>query len=332
MPFSNSSSLTFLIILLSAIAAPQQLLAGNPDSDIRMVRSEFIQPVPYPTNLNPGKVALGDALFHDTRLSKDNTISCASCHGLDSGGVDGVPRSFGVNGAEGDINTPTVFNSGLNYSQFWDGRAASLEEQINGPINNPKEMASNWPLVISRLKEDPAYVSSFASIYDDGISADNVRDAIATFERSLNVVDSRFDQYLRGDKDAISKDELRGYGLFKSYGCVACHQGQNVGGNMFQKYGVLKDVKHGPVSKVDFGRFNATGDEHDRYVFRVPSLRLVVLTAPYFHDGSAKTLHDAIYEMAEHQLGRAIPDEDEKLIIKFLHSLVGSYQGKALDE
>lgn len=302
--------------------------------DVDAVRSEFIQPVPYPDGLNSDKVSLGERLFHETRLSGDNSISCASCHVLDSGGVDGLPHSFGVNDIEGDINTPTVFNSGLNYSQFWDGRAATLEEQINGPISNPKEMASNWPEVISRLKADQGYAASFAAIYENGINADNIRDAIATFERSLNAVDSRFDQYLRGDDQAITDDERKGYELFKSYGCVACHQGQNVGGNMFQKLGIMGDyfADRGNETEADLGRFNVTRDKMDRHVFKVPSLRLSVLTAPYLHDGSAETLQAAIEVMAEYQLGRNIPDQDTGLIIKFLHALTGSYKGKPLHE
>ena len=302
--------------------------------DVAAVRSGFIQPVPYPDSSEPAKVVLGEALFHDTGLSGDNMISCASCHSLDNGGVDGLPRSFGVNGAEGEINTPTVFNSGLNYSQFWDGRAATLEEQINGPITNPREMASSWSQVISYLQADADYVRKFSAIYDNGISADNVRDAIASFERSLNAVDSRFDQYLRGDDQAISDDEVKGFELFKSYGCVACHQGQNVGGNMFQKFGIMGDyfADRGSLTHADLGRFNVTGDKLDRHVFKVPSLRLAVLTAPYLHDGSAKTLHEAIDVMAKYQLGRHLPDEDADLIIKFLHTLVGSYKGKSLDE
>jgi len=313
---------------------PQQVLAAELDAEIGMVRTEFIQPIPLPSGLDSGKVELGHELFHDVRLSSDQTISCASCHGLDSAGVDGLPRSFGVGGVEGDINSPTVFNSGLNYSQFWDGRAATLEEQVNGPINNPKEMASNWPQVISRLKVVPDYVNKFKAVYADGITAANVRDAIATFERSLNTVNAPFDQFLRGDNAAINEEEAKGYDLFKSYGCVACHQGRNVGGNMFQKFGVMGDYfsDRGGISRADLGRFNVSGDELDRHVFKVPSLRLTVLTAPYFHDSSAKTLHDAIDVMAKYQLGRHISDEDVKLIIKFLHTLVGNYQGKRLGE
>ncbi len=312
----------------------QSALAEGSGIDVNAVRSEFIQPVPYAPGPDDGKASLGETLFHETRLSSDNKISCASCHELDSGGVDGLVRSIGVGGVEGDINAPTVFNAGLNYSQFWDGRADTLEEQINGPINNPKVMASNWPDVIAQLKSDPGYVGEFNAIYNDGITADNVRNAIATFERSLNVVDSRFDQFLRGDKEAISKDELKGYELFKSYGCVACHQGQNVGGNMFQKFGIMDDyfADRSAVTRVDFGRFNVSGDEIDRHVFKVPSLRLAVLTAPYFHDGSAETLDEAINVMARYQLGRHILDEDVELIIKFLGTLVGNYKGKPLRE
>ncbi len=323
-----------LIMMFAFFYAPQQILATELDSDVAKVRSEFIQPITFPTDLDLRKVELGHKLFHDVRLSSDQTISCASCHDLNSGGVDGIPKSFGVGGVEGDANSPTVFNSGLNYSQFWDGRAATLEEQVNGPINNPKEMASSWPQVISRLKPVPDYISKFKALYDDGITAANVRDAIATFERSLNTVNAPFDQFLRGDNGAISEEEAKGYDLFKSYGCVACHQGQSVGGNMFQKFGVMGNYfsDRGAMNRADLGRFNVSGDELDRHVFKVPSLRLAVLTAPYFHDGSAKTLHDAIDVMAKYQLGRHISDEDVKLIIKFLHTLVGNYQGKRLGE
>jgi len=293
---------------------------------------EPIQPISVPEGLNPYRMALGEKLFNEVRLSANDSISCAFCHDLNAGGMDGLTHSFGINGQEGDVNALTVFNSGLLLAQFWNGRAETLEAQMDGPVHNPKEMGSAWPQVTAKLKADAGYVSSFAKAYPDGITSDNIKDAIATFERSLVTVNAPFDRYLRGEKDAISDDAKAGYQLFKEYGCVACHQGANVGGNMFQKLGIMRDyfADRGNPTKSDLGRFNVTGLEQDRHVFRVPSLRLVSLTAPYFHDGSATNLHDAISVMAKYQLGREIPDQDEAMIIEFLHTLIGEYKGKRL--
>jgi cytochrome c peroxidase len=291
-------------------------------------RTEPIAPIPLHADLNERKVALGQRLFQDPRLSHDNTIFCGSCHRLDLGGTDRRPRSIGIGGATGDVNAPTVFNSGFNFRQFWDGRAATLEDQVDGPVNNPKEMGSNWPEVISKLSQDPAYVAAFRELYSDGIQSAHIRDAIATYERSLITPNSRFDKFLRGDARALTPEERAGYSLFKSYGCVACHQGVNVGGNMFQKFGVLADyfADRGHITKADLGRFNVTGLERDRYRFKVPSLRNVALTAPYFHDGSAPTLADAVAIMAKYQLGRALPRADRDRIVAFLYTLTGEYR------
>lgn len=279
--------------------------------------------------LDMQKVELGRLLFHEKRLSADNSISCAHCHALDAGGVDGTVHSFGVNGAEGGINAPTVYNSGFNLAQFWDGRAATLEDQIDGPVHNPVEMASSWPEILSKLRQDSRYQETFGQLYDDGLTADNIKNAIATFERSLVTVNSPFDRYLSGDAQAISAEARRGYELFRDYGCISCHQGANVGGNMFQIFGVFGDRIHdrGNEQAVDAGRFNVTGDPSDRYKFKVPSLRVVTLTAPYFHDGSVAQLDDAIRIMGRYQLGRDIPDEDIHDLIAFLESLVGELAG-----
>jgi len=294
---------------------------------------EPIKPIVPDARLDAKKVALGDKLFHDKRLSKDNTMSCASCHNLERGGVDGTPSSIGVGGVKGPINAPTVFNSSLNFRQFWDGRAATLEEQAAGPVHNPKEMGSNWAQVLSKLTQDSALVDQFKQSYPDGLQAKNIQDAIATFERSLTTPNSRFDRHLKGEKNALSTDELRGYQLFKSYGCVACHQGVNAGGNMFQTFGVMGDyfAKRGGVTAADLGRYNVTKDEADKHMFKVPSLRNVALTAPYFHDGSAKTLADAVDVMFKYQLGRPASAQDKELIVKFLHTLTGEYKGKPLN-
>jgi cytochrome c peroxidase len=293
---------------------------------------EPIKPLPAEVKLDAKKVALGERLFNDKRLSKDNSMACASCHNLSKGGIDGLQTSIGIGGAKGPLNAPTVFNSSLNFRQFWDGRAALLEDQADGPVHNPLEMGSNWAEVISKLSKDAAFSDQMKQTYPDGFQAKNIKDAIAVFERSLTTPNARFDKYLRGDKAALSTDELRGYQLFKSYGCVACHQGVNVGGNMFQTFGVMGDyfVKRGGVTAADLGRFNVTKNEGDKHVFKVPSLRNVALTAPYFHDGSAKTLGDAVDVMFKFQLGRPSPAQDKELIIKFLQTLTGEYKGKSL--
>jgi cytochrome c peroxidase len=293
---------------------------------------EPIKPVPVPASGDAKKVALGRLLFHDKRLSRDNSISCASCHDLARGGVDGKVVPLGVGGTKGVINTPTVFNSALNFRQFWDGRAASLEEQVSGPVHDVREMGSSWAEVTGKLTQDAKLRAQFAESYRDGITVRNIQDAVATFERTLVTPNARLDKYLRGDKLALSADELRGYQLFKNYGCIACHQGANVGGNMYQTFGVLGDyfAQRGGVTTADLGRFNVTKNESDRHVFKVPSLRNVALTAPYFHDGSAATLADAVEVMFRFQLGRSASPQDKDLIVKFLHTLTGELDGKPL--
>ena len=292
--------------------------------------AEAITPLPESIPLNASKVALGNRLFHDPRLSSDNSTACASCHALDKGGVDGRRRSLGIGGQTGDINAPTVFNSGFNFKQFWNGRANSLEDQIEGPLKHPKEMGSSWAEVLGKIKNDATYRVAFAAIYPDKIQSNNIKDAIVTFERSLITPNSRFDKYLKGNHGAITADELNGYRLFKSYGCIACHQGVNIGGNMFQTFGVMGDYfqDRGNITQADLGRYNVTKLEEDKYVFKVPSLRNVALTAPYFHDGTAVTLEQAVIIMGKYQLGVAIPSSDVALIVKFLKTLTGEYEVK----
>lgn len=297
------------------------------------VNFAFTRPLPQSVELDVRKVALGQSLFHDARLSRDDTVSCASCHSLGTGGVDNRARSVGVAGGVGTVNAPTVFNSGLNFVQFWDGRAPSLESQIDGPVNHPQEMASSWPQVLAKLEADAHYPDVFAALYPGGISVDAVKDALATFERSLITPDSRFDRFLRGDTQALNAQEQRGYVLFQSYGCASCHQGQNLGGNMFEKMGLMGDYfadRGGPVTAADNGRFNVTGKAVNLHEFRVPPLRNVALTAPYFHDGYAQTLEQAVAIMAKYQLGRPMPSDDLSAITAFLHSLSGQYQGNPL--
>jgi cytochrome c peroxidase len=293
---------------------------------------EPIRPIPQMLPLDTRKVSLGQKLFQDSVLSHDNTISCASCHSLANGGTDHRVHSMGINQAEGEINAPTVFNSALHFKQFWDGRANTLEEQIDGPLLSQIEMGTAWPEILTKLRGSPEYPVAFSRIYSDGIQAKNVKDAIAEFERSLITPNSRFDRFLRGDKNAITKSEMEGYRKFKSYGCVTCHEGVDVGGNMFQPLGVMGDFFGGrKLTRVDLGRFNVTHNDEDKFVFKVPSLRNVALTAPYFHDGSAKTLDDAVGTMATYQLGRDLSEEDLSQIVSFLKSLTGEYNGKPLE-
>ncbi len=291
--------------------------------------NEPIKPLQQIDGLNPAKVTLGDKLFHDARLSADNTISCSSCHDLSSNGSDSLPTAVGIGNAKGPVKTPTVWNSGYNFVQFWDGRAVTLEEQIKGPVHNPIEMNSSWDEAITKLQQDPAMVSAFNGSYPDGITRKNIEDAIATFERSLVTVDSPFDRWLQGDDAALSMEAFRGYQLFKSYGCISCHQGQNVGGNMFATMGAVGydyfAERGGEITESDLGRYNVTGEHIDRYMFKVPSLRLVTRQKYFFHDGSKSSLTGAIQAMAHYQLGRNIGDRDASTIIVFLESLVGEH-------
>lgn len=329
------SAIGLALIGIAAWQLPVHLRAPPPTARapvaiVADVTGEPITPLPESIPLDARKVALGNRLFHDKRLSRDNSVACANCHVLDKGGVDGRQRSIGIGGQTVAVNAPTVFNSGFNFKQFWDGRAESLEDQIDGPVHNAGEMGSSWPEVIGKLKNDAAYVPAFANIYPDGIQEKNIKDAIATFERALVTPNSRFDKTLRGDRNTMTADELKGYRLFKNYGCIACHQGVNIGGNMFERLGVMGDYfkDRGNIVQADLGRFNVTKNEEDKHMFKVPSLRNVALTAPYFHDGSAATLEQAVIIMGKYQLGVVIPASDVALITAFLKTLTGEYAGK----
>lgn len=291
--------------------------------------NEPIEPIPLKVQLDPAQVALGELLFHEPRLSGDDTVSCASCHSLQTAGVDLERFSKGIGGQKGGRNAPTVFNVGLNYRQLWDARSASLEDQIEKVVHNKKVMGSSWRQIISKLKADERYEKLFAQAYPDGVTADNIKHALASFERSLITPNSRFDRYLRGDDKALSPEERRGYELFKATGCISCHQGVNVGGNMLQKLGVMR-LPTAEGQDVDTGRFKVTGDEADKFVFRVPSLRLAARTPPYFHDGSVATLKEAVDVMIHLQVRQAISDSDKNAIVQFIESLVGTYKGKQL--
>lgn len=268
------------------------------------------------------KIALGKKLYFDTRLSKDNDISCNSCHNVKTFGVDNEPTSPGHKGQRGGRNSPSSFNAALHVAQFWDGRAETVEKQALGPILNPGEMAMpSEQTVLDRLKGDKAIVTDFAAAFPNEktpLTYANVGNAIGAYERTL-ITPSRFDDYLKGNSSALTEKEKKGGALFVQSGCIACHNGPTVGGLMYQKLGLVK-----PYPTKDEGRAAITKQESDKYVFKVPSLRNVEKTGPYFHDGSIRTLDQAVSIMAEHQLGKQLSKEQVDDIVAFLGSLTAS--------
>lgn len=295
------------------------------------LQKQAIRPLPDKIETNPAKVALGDKLYHDGRLSKDDTISCASCHDLAKGGTDQAQFSTGVGGQVGDINAPTVFNSAFNIMQFWDGRAANLEEQADGPPNNPIEMASNWEEIAGKLSQDAEFTQAFTAVYPDGYKKENFVNAIAEYERTL-LTPSAFDKYLRGDQGALSAEQKQGHQVFKDLGCATCHCGVILGGASFEVMGLRDDYygDRGNPHTPDFGRFNVTKNEADRFRLKVPTLRNIEVTHPYFHDGSTSDLGKAVETMAKYQSGIALSARDRDLIVAFLESLTGEHEGKKL--
>ena len=307
----------------SAIAS-----AAPPPEDVVIPEStlEIFTPLPdrFENTENPiteEKVTLGRMLFFETRLSKNQDISCNSCHDLATFGVDGKAVSTGHRGQQGSRSAPTVYNTGAHLAQFWDGRARNLEAQAKGPILNPIEMAmGNEKKVLAVIASIPGYVEAFQRAFPGQkapITYDNVGNAIGAFERKL-VTPSRFDKFLRGDKTAITNLEKTGVLAFVSVGCPTCHNGPALGGQSFQKLGVMK-----PFETKDLGRFDVTKAEADRHVFRVPSLRNIEKTAPYLHDGTKTSLEEMVRLMANHQLGKQPNDADVAAIVAFLKSLTG---------
>jgi len=301
--------LRILVIALLTLAAPAAW------SD------EPIQPIPAAKVKNAAMVELGKKLYFDPRLSKSGFISCNSCHNLSMGGTDNLKTSIGHNWQEGPINSPTVLNSSMNLAQFWDGRAKDLKAQAGGPIANPGEMAFTHELAVDVLNSMPGYKAEFKKVFGkDAATIDMVTDAIAAFEETLVTPDSRFDKWLKGDKKALSKAEQEGYTLFKDSGCTACHYGPAVGGNSFQTMGLV--AKYDTKNKAE-GVGGLTGVDADRMKFKVPTLRNVELTYPYFHDGEADTLEKAVDIMGKLQVGRAYSKEEIAKIVAFLKTLTG---------
>lgn len=289
-----------------------------------------IQPIPKISSIDDDWRLLGRALFNSTLLSKDNSISCASCHSVNAGGDDGFAVSTGVNSQKGERNSPTVLNAVFNFRQFWDGREPSLAAQINGPIHNPVEMATNWPDVVGKLQKDPYFSKAFRDISVKGVTEQNIVKAIVTYEESLVTPNSPIDRYLLGDKAALTPQQVRGLDKFITYGCATCHQGRNIGGNFFQKLGRIDEIPQ-KLTK-DLGRFKSSKDPADRYVFKVPSLRNVAQTAPYFHNGSVESLSEAVDIMAKTQLGLSLNERDNQDIVALLKAFSAPTMETVADE
>jgi cytochrome c peroxidase len=290
-------------------------------STASLAAEEPIQPITPVQEINLAQAELGKKLYFDPRLSKSGFISCNSCHNLSMGGTDNLQTSIGDHWHQGPINAPTVLNSSLNVAQFWDGRAKDLQAQAGGPIANPGEMGFSHTLAVGELESIPGYVREFKLVFgNDKITIDEVTKAIAEFEKTLKTPGSRFDQWLMGDKNAINGEELAGYELFKTSGCVACHNGEAVGGNSFQKMGVVEPYKTDNPAK---GLSAVTGKDADRFKFKVPTLRNVEMTYPYFHDGEAQTLSQAVNTMGRIQLGKKFTEDENAKIVAFLKTLTG---------
>jgi len=283
--------------------------------------AEPVEPIKAFKPKNPAMVELGKKLYFDPRLSMSGFISCNSCHNLSMGGTDNIETSIGHNWQRGPINAPTVLNSSLNLAQFWDGRAADLKAQAGGPIANPGEMAFTHELAVDVLNSIPGYRAEFKKVFGkDKANIDMVTDAIAAFEETLVTPNSRFDKWLKGNKRALTKTEVDGYELFKNSGCTACHYGEAMGGQSFQKMGLVEE--YDTKSKVD-GVAGLTGKDADRMKFKVPTLRNIEMTYPYFHDGAVWTLEEAVDIMGRLQLGRTYSKEEIAKIVAFLKTLTG---------
>lgn len=294
-----------------------------------------LQPMIDSIPTHSAKVSLGNLLYHDARLSLDNTVSCATCHPLDKGGVDGLRTSEGIDKQLGGINAPTVYNAVFNHVQFWNGRAANLAEQAAGPPANPIEMGNQtWDDIVERLRKDPVLVAQFNAIYGENITEANVTDAIAEFEKTLITPNSPFDNYLKGDKEALTAEQIEGFDLFMAHNCASCHVGQALGGQSFEHMGIVEDYHaarkaekpHIVYNDDDKGLYGFTNNELDLHKYKVPTLRNIALTSPYMHDGSVETLTEAVKTMMRFQTGTKQDQEEINKIVMFMETLTGEHQ------
>jgi cytochrome c peroxidase len=329
-------ALTLTVIAVAACDEAEPPTAGREplvdQNGSLPVREQPLQPLPPAPKVDRRRAALGAKLFADPSISADGTVSCATCHPLDRAGADGLSHSRGVKGAETPFNTPTIYNATFNFRYNWNGAYATLEDEFDAPVT--KTMDTTWDAIVAKLHKDPAMNAGFVGAYPEGVTTANVKDALARYIDTLVTPNSRFDQYLRGDPDALDTRERGGYETFKELGCSSCHQGANVGGNVFQRFGVMHDYfrergeRGGPApTPAEMGRYNTTKNPADRHVFRVPSLRNVALTPPYFHDGSVPTLEQAVMVMGHVQLGRNLTSEQVASIVAFLKTLTGPVTG-----
>ena len=296
--------------------------------------NEPVRPIHDSIPVDIRKVILGDMLFHDTRLSADNTVSCATCHSLNTAGVDNKQFSVGIKEQVGGVNAPTVFNAHYNFVQFWDGRAATLAAQAGGPPLNPIEMGhKSFDDICKVLSEDKAFEKVFMEVYPEGFTEATITDAIQEFERTLITPNSRFDKYLKGDKNILTAEEINGYDLFKKYNCATCHVGENLGGQSYELMGMRADYfgdRGTEITFEDHGRNKETKTERDMHRFKVPGLRNIELTGPYYHDGTKKTLEEAVIDMAKYEVGVNLTESETADIVKFLKTLTGEYKGNTL--
>lgn len=292
-------------------------------------RAEPILPLPEPAALEPGWVALGASLFQSPLLSGDGQVSCGSCHLERHGWADGAAHTAAPGRPPSELNVPALTNLQYYFFFSWSGAYDELGAHADALIENPELMGTTWEAAAARLAREPGWQERFQRAFTAGLTPGNLRAALLEYERSLTLQDSAFDRWLRGDDGALAAQAQRGYRLFESRGCISCHQGALIGGNLFQRLGVLGapaalDPGAGAPAPSALGRFLVTGREEDRYVLRVPSLRNIALTAPYLHDGSAATLAEVVDIMAEHQLGKLLSAEENADIVQFLLSLTGA--------
>jgi cytochrome c peroxidase len=297
-----------LLLLTSGVAAQAENFEAS-DSELP-ADQEPITPIPPPPVGDPLKLALGERLFEDPRLSHDTRRACSFCHDTRTNGADANRRDKVADGSELLLNTITVFNAALSFRLNWEGNFRGLEAHAEALLESPAIMGSSVDEAVGRLRVDPSVAQQFRDAYGHDPDRSSLLDAIATYERSLLTPGSRFDRWLTGDAAALSAEERRGYRLFKSFGCISCHQGVNVGGNLYQRHGIFHPLAS-PQPEI----------------LRVPSLRNVATTPPYFHDGSAPTLGDAVRKMGAAQLNRALSDEQVEAIVAFLQTLTGTYRG-----
>jgi cytochrome c peroxidase len=320
----TAASLLALGCLIATTAMAQDDLLARSQQQFSQIPTT---PPELPGNAaTPGKVELGKMLYFDPRLSASHAISCSSCHNLGLGGADAEPTSIGHRWQRGGRNAPTVLNAVFNHAQFWDGRAKDLEQQAGGPMANPVEMASPTAHVAEQLKGIPGYGDQFAKAFpgeSDPITLANAQKAIAVFEATLITPNAPFDRFLKGEQNALSQSQKAGLALFMDKGCAACHNGINVGGGMYAPFGVVEKPGADVLPPTDKGRFMVTKTPSDEYVFKVPTLRNIALTAPYFHTGQVWDLRQAVAVMGTSQLGAQLTDDEVDKITAFLNSLTG---------